>query len=204
MQMGASGDSLRFSRTSGDACFADVRLNVTIGAWPLSIRSARFWSVSSRIRKLFGERVRELREASGVSQEAFADQSGFARSYVSRVERGQANPSLDAVEVLALALAVEVPDLFVPSRRTAEGVTLVPFADDGSCFNPALLRPRAKTYGVGEKSDTQYFKSFEEALAYLRTMRVAKWWRPNQSGRWGLVSAVRWAPLTEESDEVSS
>ena len=178
-----------------------LRLNVTNGAWPLSIRSARFWSVSARIRKLFGERVRELREASGVSQEAFADQSGFARSYVSRVERGRANPSLDAVEVLALALAVEVPDLFVPSLRIAEGVTLVPFAHDGSCFHPGLLRPKAKTFGVGEKSATQYFSSFEDALSYLRTMPVAKWWRPNESGRWGLVSAVRWAPLQQESDD---
>lgn len=160
--------------------------------------------MSARIRKLFGERVRELREASGVSQEAFADRSGFARSYVSRVERGKANPSLDAVEVLALALAVEVPDLFVPSSRTAEGVTLVPFADDGSCFHPRLLRPKAKTYGVGEKSATRYFESFDDALSYLRTMQVAKWWRPNQSGRWGLVSAVRWAPLHEESNDASA
>jgi transcriptional regulator with XRE-family HTH domain len=159
--------------------------------------------VSARIRKQFGERVRELREASGVSQEAFADQSGFARSYVSRVERGKANPSLDAVEVLALALAVEVPDLFVPTVRTKEGVTLVPFASDGSCFHRGLIKPMAKTYGVGEKSATQYFESFDDALAYLRAMKVAKWWRPNQSGNWGLVSAVRWAPLPEENNNVS-
>ena len=181
-----------------------MRLNGTIGAWPLSIRSARFWSVTARIRKQFGDRVRELREASGISQEAFADQSGFARSYVSRVERGKANPSLDAVEVFALALAVEVPDLFMPTSRTAEGVTLVPFADDGSCFHPGLMKPKARTYGVGEKSATQHFESFDDALAYLRAMKVAKWWRPNLAGRWGLVSAVRWAPLPEEIDDASA
>lgn len=53
------------------------------------------------------------------------------------------------------------------------------------------FKPTAKTYGVGEKSATQYFDSFEDALAYLRNMKVAKWWRPNQAGRWGLVSAAR-------------
>ena len=34
------------------------------------------------------------------------------RSYMSRIERGLANPSLDAVEVLADALRVEVKKLF--------------------------------------------------------------------------------------------
>ena len=64
------------------------------------------------LRKKFGERIRELRLAAGVSQEAFADKCGYARSYMSRIERGLANPSLDAVEVLAVALKVEAKELF--------------------------------------------------------------------------------------------
>ena len=47
-----------------------------------------------------------------MSQEAFADRCGFARSYMSRIERGGANPSLDAIEVLADALGVKVAALF--------------------------------------------------------------------------------------------
>lgn len=53
-----------------------------------------------------------LRLASGMSQETFADKCGFARSYMSRIERGGANPSLDAIEVLAEALEIEVCYLF--------------------------------------------------------------------------------------------
>lgn len=53
-----------------------------------------------------------LRHASGMSQETFADKCGFARSYISRIERGGANPSLDAIEVLAEALEIEVCNLF--------------------------------------------------------------------------------------------
>lgn len=64
------------------------------------------------LRKRFGLRVKELRHASGLSQEAFADKCGFARSYMSRIERGGANPSLDAVEALADALGVSVKTLF--------------------------------------------------------------------------------------------
>lgn len=47
-----------------------------------------------------------------MSQEAFADKCGFARSYMSRIERGAANPSLDAVQILADALRVPVAKLF--------------------------------------------------------------------------------------------
>jgi transcriptional regulator with XRE-family HTH domain len=71
--------------------------------------------VAVSLRKRFGQRVRELRNALGESQEAFADRCGFARSYVSRMERGRANPSLDAIETLASALKVDVVDLFITS-----------------------------------------------------------------------------------------
>ena len=47
-----------------------------------------------------------------MSQEAFADRCGFARSYMSRVERGKGNPSLDAVETIAGALKVPPKTLF--------------------------------------------------------------------------------------------
>lgn len=64
------------------------------------------------LRQKFGSRVKELRLASGLSQEAFADKCGFARSYMSSVERGGANPSLDAIETLAGGLKVRVAELF--------------------------------------------------------------------------------------------
>lgn len=64
------------------------------------------------IRKSFGLRIRELRKEKGFSQEAFADHCGFARSYMSRIERGGANPSLDAIEILSEALQVEIKELF--------------------------------------------------------------------------------------------
>lgn len=147
------------------------------------------------IRQKFGARVKELRAAIGLSQEAFADKCGFARSYMSRVERGGANPSIDAVEVLAIALGVQLKDLFidtpVKSRKRPPEVTLVPYAADGSHFGPHLKR--VGTFMVGEKDDEVPFEDFDEALAYLRRMGLAKWRRPNSAGNWGIVSAVRWA-----------
>ena len=64
------------------------------------------------LRQRFGKRIRTLRLAAGFSQEAFADKCGYARSYMSRIERGLANPSLDAVEVIAVALRVDAKELF--------------------------------------------------------------------------------------------
>lgn len=63
------------------------------------------------LRKVFGERVKEFRLASHLSQEAFADKCGFARSYMSRIERGKANLSLDAIEAIATTLGVDETEL---------------------------------------------------------------------------------------------
>lgn len=64
------------------------------------------------LRIKFGKRVAALRKAAGLSQEAFADRCGFARSYMSRIERGRGNPSLDAIETLASGLKKPVVTLF--------------------------------------------------------------------------------------------
>lgn len=150
------------------------------------------------IRQRFGARVRELRTAMGISQEAFADKCGFARSYMSRVERGSANPSIDALEVLAVGLGVQVKDLFTeapvkPKKRQAV-VTLVPYAADGSHFGPHLKHSGA--FIVGEKEDECRFEDFDQALEHLRRMGQAKWRRPNKTtGKLGSVWAVRWDAL---------
>lgn len=70
--------------------------------------------MSAKLRKQFGEKVRELRKglAKPMSQEEFADYSGFTRSYMSRIERGLANVSIDTIEVLAKSLKVEISTLF--------------------------------------------------------------------------------------------
>ncbi|RUC69071.1 helix-turn-helix domain-containing protein [Pseudomonas aeruginosa] len=63
------------------------------------------------LRVRFGHRIRELRVLSGVTQEEFAERCGFARTYMSRIETGGANPSLDAIKVLADALQLSLSEL---------------------------------------------------------------------------------------------
>ncbi len=65
----------------------------------------------------FGIRVRELRLAAGYTQEAFADRCGFFRTYLSRVETGRANPTLNAIAVIADTLDVSVTELFRQAEK---------------------------------------------------------------------------------------
>ena len=59
----------------------------------------------------FGKRLREVREAAGISQEKLADLATLHRTYVSSVERGKRNISIENIERLALALDVCMRDL---------------------------------------------------------------------------------------------
>jgi transcriptional regulator with XRE-family HTH domain len=59
-----------------------------------------------------GRRVRERREALGLSQEAFAAKCGLDRTYVSGIERGKRNVSVRNLEIVARGLGVSLSQLF--------------------------------------------------------------------------------------------
>lgn len=63
-------------------------------------------------RRVFGERIRTLRQDRGLSQERLADLAGVHRTYLSSLERGERNVSLDNIYALARALGVPPADLF--------------------------------------------------------------------------------------------
>ena len=60
----------------------------------------------------FGACVRTLRLETEMSQTVFGERCGFAQTYLSRLETGRANPSLNAIEVIATALGLTVFELF--------------------------------------------------------------------------------------------
>ena len=58
------------------------------------------------VKVLFGRRVRQLRKARGVSQEAFAHAVKIDRSYFGSIERGERNVSLENICLIATGLGV--------------------------------------------------------------------------------------------------
>lgn len=66
----------------------------------------------AKIRKKFGQRVRELRKASGYSQESFAHQCNIHRTYMGDVERGERNIALDNIVKIADTLDISLSKLF--------------------------------------------------------------------------------------------
>lgn len=104
--------------------------------------------------------------------------------------------SVSAVEWRPIDVCTNVPLLRRHSTSSGAGSMLVPVAKDGSHFGPHLAAS-GRPYTVGEKDGPHRFEDFHQALAHLKSMKVAKWRRPNAAGNWGLVSAVEWLPLDE-------
>jgi len=63
------------------------------------------------IKKQLGRRIKELRLKAGYSQEELAAKAGLHRTYMSDIERGKRNVSIENIEKIAKALGVKSSDL---------------------------------------------------------------------------------------------
>ena len=59
-----------------------------------------------------GKRLREVREAKGLSQNDLKDLSGLRRTHISIIENGRSTPSFHVLERWARALGIELHELF--------------------------------------------------------------------------------------------
>ena len=59
----------------------------------------------------FAKRVRAERKKLGLSQEGFAETSGFHRTYIGMIERAEKNITLANIEKLAKALRISISTL---------------------------------------------------------------------------------------------
>ena len=68
--------------------------------------------MTSQLAKHLGAWIRDLRLQTGLSQVEFGERCGFYQTYLSRIENGRANPTINAIEVIANTLGMTVFDLF--------------------------------------------------------------------------------------------
>jgi ribosome-binding protein aMBF1 (putative translation factor) len=79
-------------------------------------------AVSDRsISKSFGATVRALRVAAGASQEELAQSAELHPTYISMLERGIRNPTLDVAARIAKALALPLPKLIQKAENHRTG-----------------------------------------------------------------------------------
>ncbi|MDY0059361.1 MAG: helix-turn-helix transcriptional regulator [Myxococcota bacterium] len=67
-----------------------------------------------------GKRIRELRRARGLSQQALAEKAGISVTYASQLERNIGNPTLSTIQQLATALQVDPADIIRQAEGSAE------------------------------------------------------------------------------------
>lgn len=82
-----------------------------------------------------------------------------------------------------------------PQPEEFDEFAFVPEASDGSVFGPASCGrgpAGAKRYTIGATGREEMFDDYDDALAALSRMKVARWRRPNRVGNFGIVTASRW------------
>lgn len=72
---------------------------------------------SQTLTNTLSNNIKKLRSEMSFSQEELADKCGLHRTYVGAVERGERNVTLSSLEVLALALNVDVPTLLTDNQK---------------------------------------------------------------------------------------
>ena len=70
------------------------------------------------IRKDVGQRIRHIRKEKGLTQEGLSDLCGLSNKFISGVEQGKQNPSLDSVVSIAKALKSDISIFFIKDTDT--------------------------------------------------------------------------------------
>lgn len=150
-------------------------------------------------------RLRESREASGISQRTLSARSGLTQSHISQIETGTLEPGLSSFLQLARALDLElmlVPRKLVPAvhgilRDTHSEKTLSPVRGG------AALRDIERGERLVKKQKTLYGSSIElERIAeYLRFLRHAPLTTRDLSDIREVIEALRRSQASEQSSE---
>lgn len=65
------------------------------------------------VKRAVGKRIKIVRQRNGLTQDQLAEQVGLSPKYISGIERGVENPTMDILIRLAKMLGVEPYDLFL-------------------------------------------------------------------------------------------
>ena len=73
------------------------------------------------LQRAFGANLRRLRQARGLSQEAFADAVGVHRTYMGGVERGERNLTLKSLESICQRIDADPVEMLRRADSSSQG-----------------------------------------------------------------------------------
>jgi len=129
--------------------------------------------------RFFSRRLRELRHGRGLSLEEVARQSGFSKTFLSRLETGERQASIAAVLTLARVFGVSLASMFEDEmaiepclivradeavERTANGLTYFTLSNAQRYFN---IQPIRVVIPVTRRGKTHYQHEGEEWIYVL-------------------------------------
>jgi transcriptional regulator with XRE-family HTH domain len=95
--------------------------------------------------RAIGERVRALRAARGLTLDALADKAGVSRAMLSRIERGESNPTAQLLGRVCAGLDVTLSALFAETERVASPLSRradqTVWRDPGSGYVRRMVSP---------------------------------------------------------------
>ena len=124
-----------------------------------------------------GERIRNLRELSNLTQEELADRAGLTKGFISQIERDLTSISLDSFLQLLGALDENISDFF----REASGEKIVYQESD----RVAIEKERIQRFELLVPGSTN--RRLEPILLTLRKGQVTPQERPHEGEEFGFV-----------------
>lgn len=135
----------------------------------------------------FGNRLRQLRKARGLTLSALATQSGITKGYLSKIERSPTPPPCSTLQAIASSLGVEVGSFFGTQNEKPASSNLEIHVPDGDSwqrsenigsysFLPLLQSYKSKYLSPFlmriKPGATAYFKHDGEEFLYVLDGRV--------------------------------
>jgi len=101
--------------------------------------------MKKNIRELVGKRLKSIRAARKLTQEMLAEKANLHSKYISSLECGRENPTLDVFRKLSEALGVELTDIFSFEHESDNAQDLKKAIDELLCdAQPEKLKTALK------------------------------------------------------------
>ena len=129
----------------------------------------------------FGPKIKDLREAAGLTQEELAGEAGIATRQLQRIESGLANPKIGTLQALATKLSCDVIDFLRPQAGLSEAQSgaSIPAEFPFDAAELAKILHALLTVGEERRLLALYFLTqdegyYEKAIAMPTAARLAR------------------------------